>query len=155
MSNTSRHGGSWIAMIALTSILAGCSSDSDRQTSSSGTSVYRDSEKSTSHEAATVEMQTHLFSPREVTIRAGESVTWKNASNEVHTVTADPLKGSNPDSVVLPPGAKAFHSGEIRPGKSWRQTFTATGTYRYVCTLHERDGMTGTVVVRPSEPQTR
>jgi len=96
-----------------------------------------------------------MFSPREITIRSGESIIWKNNSSEMHTVTTDPTKVANRDDVVLPTGAKAFHSGEIRPGKTYRQTFTTVGTYRYVCTLHEKEGMTGTITVRPMEPQTK
>jgi plastocyanin len=148
----SLHLGSWIVMFALTSVLGGCSGDADRN-SSSGAGGYRDSEKATAREAATVEMTpSHMFSPREVTIRAGESVLWKNSSADVHTVTADASKVSDRDNVVLPPGAKGFHSGEIRPGKTWRQTFTTAGTYKYVCTLHEKDGMTGRVIVRAADP---
>ena len=154
MTKFSLHAGAGLVMIALTSIL-GCSSDSDHRSSDSST--YRESEKSTAaREGATVDItSSHTFYPREVTIRAGESVTWRNASSDVHTVTADPSKATNRDDVVLPAGAKPFHSGEIRPGKTWRQTFAAAGTYRYVCTMHEREGMSGTVIVRPMEPQTK
>ena len=147
----------WIAMIALTSIIAGCSSSDADKNSSSG---YRDSDKSStasSHDAATVDItSSHQFSPREVTIRSGEAVLWRNQSSDIHTVTTDSTKVSSREDVTVPSGAKPFHSGEIRPGKTWRQTFTTPGTYRYVCVPHERDGMMGTVVVRPAtEPQTR
>lgn len=155
MAKTSWFGGSWIAMIALTSIVAGCSSDSDHR--SSDTSGYRGgSEKSTTAHETTVEITSqHQFSPKEISIRTGESIVWKNNSGETHTVTCDPTKVTNRDDVVMPTGAKAFHSGELRPGKTYKQTFNTAGTYRYVCVLHERDGMMGTITVRPMEPQTR
>ena len=143
---------SLIALIALTSIVGGCSSDSSEH---QGTSGYRDSEKTAAREAAMVEMSASQFIPPEVTIRAGESVLWKNTSSETHTVTADPAKVSNRMDVALPSGAKPFHSGEIRPGKTWKQTFNTPGTYKYVCAIHEHDGMKGTVVVRPTEPAAR
>jgi plastocyanin len=155
MIKTSLCGGSWIAMVALTSIFAGCSSDSGEH-ASSGSSGYRDSEKSTTAHETTVEINSqHQFSPREISIRTGEAIVWKNNSGDTHTVTCDPTKVSNRDDVVMPTGAKAFHSGELRPGKTYKQTFNTAGTYRYVCVLHEREGMMGTITVRPMEPQTR
>jgi plastocyanin len=142
----------WVAMIALASILAGCSSESGHQTT--GSSGYRSSEKPASPEAMVEITPSMMFSPREITIHTGEAVVWKNSSSETHTVTCDPTKVANRDDVVLPAGAKAFHSGDIRPGKTWRQTFTMAGTYRYVCVPHEKDGMYGVITVRPAEPQT-
>jgi plastocyanin len=100
--------------------------------------------------AATVEMtQQVTFSPPTVTIRVGERVRWRNTSNLIHTVTADPSLASNPANVQLPGGAAAFHSGNIQPGGEYSRTFTIAGTYRYVCIPHESGGMLGTVVVNP------
>lgn len=139
---------SWIGLIALTAILSGCSSDGDRDSDR----MHGDNGTSKMREGAKVEMTaSHAFSPREVTIRAGESLTWRNSSKEPHTVTLDSSKVARRDSIAMPAGAKPFDSGELAPGKTWRQTFTVPGTYRYVCRLHEEHGMTGTVVVRPSD----
>ncbi|MBA2350142.1 MAG: hypothetical protein H0V81_17850, partial [Solirubrobacterales bacterium] len=41
----------------------------------------------------------------------------------------------------------SFASGEIRPGASYRTTFTTPGVVRYVCTLHP-SSMVAFVVVR-------
>jgi plastocyanin len=100
-------------------------------------------------DATTVEMTSaHKFSPRDITVRVGDMVTWKNTSKDVHTVTADPARVSRKEHVSLPQGAKPFHSGEIEPGKSWQMSFTVPGTYKYVCTFHEDHGMMGTVTVK-------
>ena len=152
MTTSSRRAGIRAAIFALASILAGCSHEGDH--ASSGSSGYRDGEKSTPHEGMVEITSAMQFSPRDITIRSGEAIVWKNNSSESHTVTADPTKVVKRDDVVLPTGAKAFHSGDIRPGKTWRQTFTTAGTYRYVCLMHERDGMTGSITVRPAEPET-
>jgi plastocyanin len=144
----------WIAMIALTTIVAGCSSDSGDHRSSETSGYRAGGEKSATAHEAMVDITEHMFSPREITIRSGESIVWKNNTSETHTVTCDPTKVTNRDDVVMPTGAKAFHSGDIRPGKSYKQTFNTVGTYRYVCLPHEKDGMTGTITVRPQEPQT-
>jgi len=143
MVKSSRHLGAAMALIALTAMLGACGSSNGDRREMSG-----DDSKS----GRTVEItSSHQFSPREVTIKVGESVTWKNSANDVHTVTADPSRAKMKENVSLPAGAKPFHSGEIHPGKTYRQTFTVAGTYRYVCTLHEDKGMTGTVIVKPAD----
>jgi len=89
------------------------------------------------------------FQPRTVQIRVGETVTWRNTSALVHTVTADPALAQRADDVELPQGAQRFNSGSIAPGQSYSHTFSVPGTYRYFCIPHELQGMTGTVEVLP------
>src|SRR5262245_52389223 len=93
-----------MAMAALAA-LGGCSNSDEN------TSGYGDNGRGTSprqmRESATVEMtSTHQFNPRDITIRAGDTVTWKNASKDIHTVTADPVRVSRKEHVSLPQGAK-------------------------------------------------
>jgi len=97
--------------------------------------------------AARVTMGLADFRAKTVTIRAGETVQWRNTSPIGHTVTADPARAANPANVALPAGAQPFHSGEVDAGQVWSHTFTVPGTYRYVCLPHERQGMVGTVIV--------
>lgn len=98
-----------------------------------------------------VDMTTTLnFAPRAITIRAGETVEWRNVSIMDHTVTADPARAKNPAHVRLPPGAEPFHSGTIAPGKVYRRTFPVAGEYRYFCIPHEEQGMLGTITVLPA-----
>lgn len=87
------------------------------------------------------------FSPDKVTIRAGTTVRWKNASTDTHTVTDDRKAASDAKDVALPSGAKPFDSGEIKPGGTYEQTFTVPGTYHYVCKPHEEMDMKGQVIV--------
>ncbi len=96
-----------------------------------------------------VEMTADLrFVPQTVTIQAGETVEWRNASPMAHTVTADPAKAGDPAHVALPEGAQPFDSGFVQPGGSYRHRFEVPGTYRYFCIPHEAAGMVGTVEVR-------
>ena len=64
-------------------------------------------------------------------VATGTTVEWVNEDPLAHTVTA-------PD--------RAFDSGPIEPGKSFRHTFAKAGSYDYLCTPHPF--MKGAVVVR-------
>jgi plastocyanin len=79
----------------------------------------------------TVDMRMLAFAPREITIRAGESVAWVNRDPLEHTVTAD--DGS-------------WTSALLGEGGRYRRTFTAPGRYTYHCTPHPQ--MTGVVIVQ-------
>ena len=72
------------------------------------------------------------FSPADLTIANGVSVTWTNADGVAHTVTAD--DGS-------------FDSGTIGSGGgTFSHTFGAAGSFAYHCEIHR--SMTGTIVVQ-------
>jgi len=76
------------------------------------------------------------FSPSEVTIGVGESVTWYNDSTTAHTVTSgNPEDG--PDGV--------FDSSLFLAGNTFSHTFTEAGQFEYFCSIHP--WMTGTVIV--------
>ena len=88
------------------------------------------------------------FDPEEVSVDAGDTVEWRSVSVMVHTVTADPAKAAMAEDVALPPGAKAFDSGNIEPNGVFRHRFDVPGTYRYFCVPHEGARMVGTVICR-------
>lgn len=101
------------------------------------------------------------FEPSTITIKAGETVTWKPGSlYEPHTVTfQSPFKSPGDPGATLPLGVKsggsytggATSSGIFGPKPfpfptdSFSLKFPKAGTYDYVCILH--DGMKGTVTV--------
>jgi plastocyanin len=62
------------------------------------------------------------YKPFEVNIIAGDTVTWENHDNRVHTVTAGT---TNQGPVGL------FDSGEILPDHSFTQFFGTVGRYQY------------------------
>jgi plastocyanin len=88
-----------------------------------------------------------LFVPATVNIKSGDTVHWSNAYSTTHTVTFDPAKAATPANVALPDGVAPFDSGNIEEDGSFSHTFTAKGTYKYVCIYHEAMGMVGTVMV--------
>ncbi len=70
------------------------------------------------------------FSPRQISVKAGTKVTWKNNDGVAHTVTSN---------------SGAFDSGILNPGGVFSFVFTTPGTYSYHCIIHP--SMTATVVV--------
>lgn len=72
------------------------------------------------------------FSPQTLQVSAGETVTWVFGS-VAHNVTFAQTAAGRPSDI---PGQNA--------NTSVARTFTASGTFPYVCTLHP--GMSGTVV---------
>jgi plastocyanin len=88
-----------------------------------------------------------VFVPASVNVKAGDTVKWTNPYNITHTVTFDPAQAQTASDVVLPAGVAPFGSGDIEEEGTFSHTFTAKGTYKYVCKYHEAMGMVGTVIV--------
>jgi plastocyanin len=102
-------------------------------------------------EGVTVEMDNLMrFLPDTVRVQVGERVRWRNTSDIIHTVTADPTRAELSGSVRLPEGAPGFDSGDLRPGEEFVHVFQHAGEYVYFCVPHERAGMIG--VVRVENP---
>lgn len=105
--------------------------------------------------AVTVQMTDQLrFVPEDLTVQAGQTVTWVNKSAIPHTTTADPAQNpvaqDHPEYAQLPSGANPWDSGMIQPGESFSYTFTTPGDYHYFCTPHILSAMRGTISVEGS-----
>lgn len=88
------------------------------------------------------------YSPKKITVAAGDAVTWKNEDTEPHTVTSG--LGAGIQSVQTNEKGKPdgiFDSGLFKPGESWSRKFYNPGTYNYFCTLHP--WMEAVIVVNP------
>lgn len=88
-----------------------------------------------------------VFLPATATINVGDTVKWTNPAVVLHSVTFDPSVAVKPGNVVLPAGVAPFDSGDMQQDAVFSHTFTVTGTYKYICKMHEAMGMVGTVVV--------
>lgn len=88
-----------------------------------------------------------VFVPASVNISVGDTVKWTNPGVITHTVTFDPAQAATASNVVLPAGVAPFGSDNMEEDATFSHTFTAKGTYKYVCKMHEAMGMVGTVVV--------
>lgn len=81
-----------------------------------------------------VKVEDNVFNPQTKNIAAGETVLWEWAGAVDHNVTwADPSGVSN--------------SPTQKTG-TFTRTFSNTGTFNYVCTIHESLGMRGSIVVQ-------
>ncbi len=98
--------------------------------------------------AAVVDMGFESFTPASVTIKAGQTVEWRNTSPITHSVSFDPGAAMQRGDVALPSGVQPFASGDIAAGQVYEHAFATPGAYRYICTHHEGGGMIGTVIVQ-------
>ena len=64
------------------------------------------------------------FVPKDVTVKAGTTITWTNSDQVPHTVTKEGGPGAD------------FDSGNVDPGATFEQTFDEPGKVDYVCTIH-------------------
>ena len=70
------------------------------------------------------------FSPREITVTVGDTVTWTNSDQISHTATAD---------------GGSFDTGALSNNESGTVTFSTAGAFPYHCSIHPN--MTGTITV--------
>ena len=97
---------------------------------------------------AVVEMTDELkYVPQTLTIKVGDTVTWRNTGKTRHTVTDDPMKARKKESARLPDGVQLWDAGYISRGQSWSRKFDVPGQYTYFCIPHELAGMVATIVV--------
>ena len=80
-------------------------------------------------ETIKVTIDNFTFTPAEVTVKAGDTVTWTNHDDIPHTVVS----------------AGKYRSKTLDTDDSFSFTFAASGDYKYFCSLHPH--MTGLVKV--------
>ncbi|MBI4116532.1 cupredoxin family copper-binding protein [Candidatus Pacearchaeota archaeon] len=79
-----------------------------------------------------IKISGYAFSPKSLTVNAGDSVVWTNEDSVSHTVTSD--SGSE------------LSSSFLSKGQTYSHTFSQKGTFSYHCSPHP--GMKGTIVVQ-------
>ena len=88
-------------------------------------------DSATAAPSAKIEIKDFDYSPMNVIITAGGTVTWTNRDGEPHTITS--LDGQ-------------FRSGALDQDQSFTFKFEKPGTYSYLCSIHPK--MRATVTVR-------
>ncbi|MFC1415829.1 cupredoxin domain-containing protein [Streptacidiphilus cavernicola] len=113
--------------------VGGCSSTATTTAPAPTTAAGTQSAPSSTPAPAAAQIVIHgfAFSPTDLTVRPGQTVTVVNHDSTTHTLTSS--------------GGK-FDTGPVSPGKSATFTAPATaGAYPYVCTIHA--SMHGTLTV--------
>ena len=77
-----------------------------------------------------VKIDNFTFNPQQITVHAGDTVTWVNHDDIPHTVTSKTM---------------IFRSNALDSDDKFSFTFTTPGSFPYFCSLHPH--MTGTIVV--------
>ena len=113
------------AGLAAALLLAACSGDSAATTTADTTTAPAGTEFA-------VVMESFAFTPAELTVPVGATVTWTNRHGARHDVAA--ADGS-------------FTSPLFGEGETFSFTFSEPGEYPYVCTIHP--GMEGKIIVTP------
>jgi plastocyanin len=94
--------------------------------------------------ATAVALQGSRFEPAQVTVPAGETVTWTNNDTARHSVTADD------GSFDSHPACGGIGGACMIKGGTFSHTFSQPGTVAYYCRAHGGPGgkgMAGTVTV--------
>jgi plastocyanin len=113
------------AGLAAALLFAACSGDGAATTTGATTTAPAGTEFA-------VVMESFAFTPAELTVPAGATVTWTNRHGARHDVVA---------------ADGTFESPLFGEGETFSFTFAAPGEYPYVCTIHP--GMEGTIIVTP------
>lgn len=130
-----------VGFIAAGALLAACGDDDeDEDAAESGGAAAG---------THTVDMTAdNVYDPDELTIRVGDTVTWRVVGAMPHSATADPAKAADPEEhVALPDGADPWDSGILTEGQEFSHTFSVAGDYTYFCIPHESLGMVGKITV--------
>jgi plastocyanin len=93
---------------------------STQSTTNNNTTTPPSSSESSSTSAVTI--HDLGFSPANITVKKGTTVTWTNNDSVSHTVTSD--------------SGSTLNSKNLGNGETFSFTFNAVGTFAYHCTIH-------------------
>ncbi len=127
-----------LALLLSVFVVAGCGDDGTISTGSSGaktTATEAPAQLQTASDAANpgeVRIADFKYLPETITVKVGDTVSWKNEDKAPHTST-----GEDKD---------AFDTGNLEQGDTGKVKFDKAGDYPYVCEFHAF--MKGTVKVQ-------
>jgi plastocyanin len=102
--------------------------------SNSSNSSSTNSSSSQTSAVGNIDIKNMMFTPSQITVQKGGTVTWTNNDSTAHRVVDDLSNVGGPAS------------GDIQPGSSYSFKFEKTGSFQYHCSIHP--SMRGTIVVK-------
>jgi plastocyanin len=124
-----------VSLILVTAVLAAACASPGETTSSDMQASHR------AHPDADVVIDTSTFAPSVLRVSVGETVTWVNHDDFLHTVTSNPRGKSAAAGSGL--GSRFDH--RLKRDETFSFYFERAGTFAYHCTIHPE--MRGTIVV--------
>jgi plastocyanin len=124
-----------LACLALGLVAAGCGGDDD---DGGGGDAGNGEQPAGGGGGNQVSMMNIQFSPKDVTVEAGETITFTNDEAVAHDVHK--TSGPGADFASGP-------SGGMEEGDTFELTLDKPGKYEYVCNVHA-PGMAGTITVK-------
>ncbi len=130
-----------LACLALGLVAAGCGGDDDDDGGGGGAGQSEqpaDTGGGGGGGGAQVSMQNVQFDPKDLSVKAGETITFTNDEAIPHDVHK--TSGPGEDFASGP-------TGGMQEGDTFELTLDKPGTYEYVCDVHA-PGMAGTITVK-------
>jgi plastocyanin len=127
-----------LACLALGLVAAGCGGDDNNGGDSGGGGASKSEETGGGGGGAQVGMQNIQFDPKDLTVKAGETITFTNDEAVPHDVH----KTSGPGADF-----SSGDTGGMQEGDTFKLTLDEAGKYEYVCKVHA-PGMSGSITVK-------
>jgi len=123
-----------IVVVAAVLALTHKSNTNTSNQASTNNNASTQSQNTTQSATGSITIRDMMFTPSQITIAKGGTVTWTNNDSVTHTVVDDLSNVGGPSS------------GDIAPGQTYSFTFNKTGSFQYHCSIHP--SMRGTIVVK-------
>jgi plastocyanin len=129
-----------LACLALGLVAAGCGGDDDDDGGGGGgaSNTEEPAGGGGGGGGTQVSMKNVQFAPKDLSVKAGETITFTNDEAVAHDVHK--TSGPGPDFASGP-------SGGMQEGDTFKLTLDKPGKYEYVCDVHA-PGMAGTITVK-------
>jgi plastocyanin len=128
-----------LACLALGLVVAGCGGDDDNGGSSGDSGASKSEEPASGGGGgAKVGMENVQFTPKDLTVKPGETITFTNDEAVPHDVH----KTSGPGDDF-----SSGDTGGMQQGDTFKLTLDKPGKYEYVCNVHA-PGMAGSITVK-------
>jgi plastocyanin len=105
-------------------LLAGCGGGDDGETTTASAPATSTTQQEAVPAVVKVSIGDNFYKPKDLTIKRGQSISWRNQGAVAHTVTSDG------DSTVK------FDSGTVNPGGVYALKPGTAGKITYHCTIH-------------------